>query len=172
MLTIDELATSIESFPAVLRGLLSPVEPDALTARPAPGEWCVLEVIGHLIDCEQRAFLDRVQGLADGAESVDGFDPRPGMEARDFAAESLDALLGELEGLRAESAAALRALEPGQLARTGSVGRDNGFAAGDFAHEWPYHDQAHLIQIIEALKPNYLDHMTDTMRGALVALGL
>lgn len=172
MLTIEELATSIETFPAVLRGLLSPVEPAALTARPAPGEWCVLEVIGHLIDCEHRAFRDRVVELAEGAESVGGFDPRPGMEARDFAAESLDGLLDELEILRAESAAAIRALDPDQLARTGRVGREDGYAAGDFAHEWPYHDQAHLIQIIEALKPNYLDHMTDTMRGALTALGL
>ncbi len=172
MLDVNELADSIEAFPTVLRELLGHATRDALVAKPAPGEWCVLEVIGHLIDCELGAFRGRTVELAEGANEVAGFDPRPGMAARDFAAESLDSLLSELDELRTESAAIVRTLTLEQLTLTGSVRGEPGYAAGDFAHEWPYHDQAHLIQIIEAMKPNYLDHMTSTMRQALIDLGL
>ncbi len=38
--------------------------------------------------------------------------------------------------------------------------------AGDFAHEWPYHDQDHIQQILDATKPRYLESMTANMPAA------
>ena len=32
-----------------------------LAFRPAPGEWCILEVLGHLIETEQRGFAGRIR---------------------------------------------------------------------------------------------------------------
>ncbi|MGY9081946.1 MAG: hypothetical protein ACKVK3_05040 [Acidimicrobiales bacterium] len=43
------------------------------------------------------------------------------------------------------------------------------FEANDFVHEWPFHDQDHLQQILGALKRTYLPHMSPTMRDALTA---
>jgi len=46
--------------------------------RPAPEEWCVNEVIGHLIEAERRGFGGRIRTIL-GADN-------PGLEGWDSAA--------------------------------------------------------------------------------------
>ncbi len=166
MLDIQEVADTIGSLPKVLRALLEPIDPAALSARPEPGEWCVLEVIGHLIACDQGAFRGRIAGIIAGEPEIAGFDAWAAINKRDFAGESLNALLAELTAERETSSAFLLSLDPSDLAKTASNPAGK-FAAGDFVHEWPFHDQDHLRQILEALKQSYLPHMTATMREAL-----
>ena len=74
MLDLDEIATTLDTLPNALRVLLAPFDEATLTARPAPGEWCVLEVVGHLITCDTGAFRDRVETIIAGADQVPAFD--------------------------------------------------------------------------------------------------
>ena len=167
MRPLDEIAATIESMPVVLRSLLSPIDDAVLRMQPEPGEWCALEVIGHLIVSDGAAFRDRISAIIAGEPQIAGFNPSLELTGRDFAAEPLADLLDELADERAESGRFVRGLDPADLTREAQY-RDHGvFQAGDFVHEWPFHDQDHLQQILAAIKPRYLPHMTETMQAAL-----
>lgn len=167
MTTPDEIAATIESLPDVLAMLLEPIDSAVLTQRPAPAEWSVHEVIGHLVTCDGPAFRDRIRAIVDGEPDVPPFDAATAMEARDFNGEQLSDLLRELGDERSLSAAVLRALHPADLARTSTYGPDRRFAANDFVHEWPFHDHDHTQQILDILKFAHVPAMSDTMRRAL-----
>ncbi len=88
-------------------------------------------------------------------------------DAEAAAAADLDDLLAELRTERETSTAFLESLGPADLETTASYGTHGVFTAGDFVHEWPFHDHDHLQQILDILKQSYLPHMTETMRSAL-----
>jgi len=167
MKPLEEIAATIESMPEVLRVLLAPLDHSALRVRPAAGEWCVLEVIGHLLTTEGPAFRERVRVIVGGAAQMPVIDVSLEATGRDFASEDLADLLDELARERAESGAFLRSLDPSDLERESELPPHGTFAAGDFVHEWPFHDQDHLQQMLAAIKPAYLSHMGDAMRSAL-----
>ena len=172
MLDLDEIRATLLSVPDVLDALLRPIDDAVLRTRPEDGEWCPLEVIGHLIACDGAAFRDRIAAILDGDGVIPGFRPWDAINARDLRSMTLDALLDELRGERATSAAFVDALAGRDLAATGSLlGEQRRFAAADFLHEWCFHDQDHLKQILDCTKRHYPPHLTDTMRAAL-ALGV
>ncbi len=164
---VNQIADTLQSVPSVLRALLEPFDHDTLALRPAPGEWCPLEVIGHLIACDSDAFRNRIEAIVAGEPEIASFDAWKAINARDFAAEPFDMLLDELAAERATSAEFLRSLTPSDLAKSASYHEGRIFEANDFVHEWPFHDQDHLQQILAALKLTYLPHMTSTMSDAL-----
>lgn len=168
MIDLDEIATTLESLPVALRTLLSPYDEATLRARPAQGEWCVLEVLGHLITCDAGAFRDRIEAIAGGAAEVPPFDAGSALTARDPMNSSCDELLAELASVRATSVEFVRSLDAESLTATAPYGDHGRFAASDFVLEWPYHDQDHIRQILDAVQRHYLPYMTDTMRSALV----
>ena len=167
MIDISQITDTLQSMPGVLRALLEPFDEATLAERPAEGEWCPLEVIGHLIACDSAAFRDRITGIVNGMAEIASFGAWEAINARDFATQSLDELLDELAEERATSAELLRGLNPGDLATSAAFHDGRRFEANDLVHEWPFHDQDHLQQILAALKLRYLPHMSPTMRGAL-----
>ena len=159
-----ELADTIERFPAVLRAFLEPIPAEWLRLRPAEGEWNALEVILHLTETEGPAFRDRIAAIVDGDAEIAPFDPSL---PRDPSNEPLAELLATFAAERATSAAYRRSLTPADLEQRASLEPHGEFAAGDFAHEWPFHDHDHLAQIAAAVNLGCLEHMGDTMRRAL-----
>lgn len=167
MRSLEEIAASIESTPVVLRALLTPIDPEILRLQPEPGEWCALEVVGHLIAAEAPAFRDRIRDIIAGKPEIAGFNPSLELTGRDFASADLSDLVDELESERSVSATYVRSLDVDDLSRPGNFATYGTFEAGDFVHEWPFHDQDHLQQILAAIKPSYLPHMSDAMQQAL-----
>jgi hypothetical protein len=167
--SLDEIAATIENLPAVLGALLAPSDPAVLTTPPEPGEWSVHQVIGHLITGDGPAFRDRIADIVGGRPEIAPFDPGPRVESRDFDSEALDGLLAELAAERRASAAYLRTLTTDDLAATSAYGRHSSLAAGDFAHEWPFHDHDHLQQILAILKTAHLPAMSAQMQRALTS---
>ena len=96
MLDLDEIATTLDTLPNALRVLLAPFDEATLTARPAPGEWCVLEVVGHLITCDTGAFRDRVETIIAGADQVPAFDAGRALDELDPMNSTIGDLLDEL----------------------------------------------------------------------------
>ncbi len=168
MIDLAEIASTIESTPFVLRSLLAPFDDNALSERPAAREWCVREVIGHLIATDTGAFADRIGAILNGNPVIAPFDPWAAIDARDFTDGPLDDLLAEFESGRRRSVEFVRSLSGSDLTVTGRYGDHGNFTAADFVHEWPFHDQEHLRQILANLQQRYLPHLTDTMRSALV----
>ena len=164
---VNEIAATIGSLPTVLRAMLAPIAPETLRTRPEEGEWCPLEVIGHLIACDSAAFRDRIKAIVDGSGRIIGFDAWEAINARNFAAEPLDALLDELVAEREESCAYILSLHADELAMTATTRDGRTFAASDFVHEWSFHDQDHVQQILACLKLAYLPGMSPAMQDAL-----
>jgi DinB family protein len=52
-----EILKTLRATPVVLRALVEGVEDARLRRRPAPGEWAIIEVMGHLADTEERALV-------------------------------------------------------------------------------------------------------------------
>lgn len=167
MTDLGEVAATIGNLPNVLATLLGPIDPSVLTQRPEPGEWSVHEVIGHLATCDGPAFRDRISAIAAGEPNIASFSAAVPMADRDFNSERLSDLLAELGEQREQSVAMLRALNPDDLTRSSAYGADRRFTAGDFVHEWPFHDHDHTQQILAGLKLAHIPAMSDTMRHAL-----
>jgi hypothetical protein len=81
----------------VLRALVADVDEARLRRRPAPGEWAIIEVVGHLADTEERA-LGRVRRmLADQDPQLEPFDQEALAEERHYLDLDLEGELARLE---------------------------------------------------------------------------
>ena len=102
------------------------LSPAVLRWHPAPGEWCVLEVIGHLIEAEERGFAGRVRTLLAEADPLfRSWDQNAVARERRDCEKDPASLLAEWTRLRGGTAV-VEALRPEDLARSGrhpTVGR-------------------------------------------------
>ena len=115
----DELLKALRSNPVTVRALLRDLDDAAIRARPAAGEWSIVEVVAHLADTEQRT-LERVRRML--------HEDRPTLAAFDQAALAIDnryheqdfaETLARWESLRAEHVALLDGLDADGWARPG-----------------------------------------------------
>jgi hypothetical protein len=56
-------AALLGTMPIFLRAEFEAAPGAFLRWRPAPEEWCVLEVVGHLIETEERGFAGRIRTI-------------------------------------------------------------------------------------------------------------
>jgi hypothetical protein len=69
-----EIMKTLRATTIVLRALVDGVDEAGLRRRPEPGEWAIIEVVGHLADTEERA-LGRVRRmLAEDNPHLEPFD--------------------------------------------------------------------------------------------------
>jgi hypothetical protein len=79
-----EIIRTLRATPVVLRTLVGGVDDGRLRRRPAPGEWAIIEVVGHLADTEERA-LGRVRRmLAEEDPQLEPFDQEALAEQRRY----------------------------------------------------------------------------------------
>jgi hypothetical protein len=104
--------------------------------HPAAEEWCIKQVLGHLIQTEQTGFAGRIR------EILASEDPQ------------LDALDQNEEALKRIS----------DLQR-GGWHPDVGFMrVADLLHEWVYHDRDHIQQIMANIQAYTWDNMGATQK--------
>ncbi len=133
--------------------------------HPGSGEWCINEVLGHLIEAEQRGFAGRIRTIV----SVD----EPLLEAWDQAAierqrhdcdRSSAQLLNEFERLRdasVEMVSGLRSIDP---PRGGHHPRVGFLRVQDLLNEWIHHDRNHLRQMLANVQSYVWPHMGNAQR--------
>ena len=118
-----EILKTLRATPVVLRALVDGVDDARLRRRPAPGEWAIIEVVGHLADTEERA-LGRVRRmLAEDDPELEPFDQEALAEQRHYLELDLEEELARLEELRRQHLAELEALDGSGWARTRSPWR-------------------------------------------------
>jgi hypothetical protein len=116
--------------------------------HPAPGEWCVKECVGHLIEAEGRGFAGRIrQILEEPGLQVNDWDQVQVQKDRNDDARPLEDLVSEFIERRGESVTLVRGLRNTDLDK---------FCVHDFAgvlriedllHEWLHHDRNHYRQL-------------------------
>jgi hypothetical protein len=133
--------------------------------HPGPREWCVLEVIGHLIEAEERGFAGRVRTLlAETDPQFQTWDQDAVSRERRDCERDLAGILGEWTRVREASAALVEGLGPGDLSRAGrhpSVGR---LSVADLLAEWVHHDRNHQRQILANVQAYVWPHMGNAQR--------
>jgi hypothetical protein len=119
------------------------------TIRPAEGEWCANEVLGHLIEADRRGFAGRIRTvLAEDRPTFVKWDqPGVAQERRDNERDPNE-LVQEFLAARETDLAFMAQIDPALLGRVGihpSVGE---LSVNDLLHEWVHHDREHLIQML------------------------
>jgi len=148
-----------------VRAELAAIPPGALTWHPGPDEWCVHEVLGHLIETEQRGFAGRIrQILANDDPKLAEWDQAQVARDRHDCGKDIARLLAEFGELRQGSVALVRGLTAAQLDRGGhheTVGR---LRVSDLLHEWVHHDRNHVKQIMANVQSFVWPHMGNAQR--------
>jgi hypothetical protein len=146
--TLADIERMLTATPAMVWAELQGM-PDALRRwRPAPGEWCALEVLGHLTEADLRAFLNRVVLLREAPGTVfERWDPDAVAAARRDHAQDAQALLDEFAKVRALGVSVVRELQPGDLALAGVHPDVGELTVANLLAEWVAHDRAHLAQV-------------------------
>ncbi|MGH7354003.1 MAG: DinB family protein [Candidatus Rokuibacteriota bacterium] len=119
------------------------------TFHPAPGEWCVNEVLGHLIEAERRGFAGRLRIiLSAGEPRLESWDQNEVARQRGDCERDTADLLRELAALRHDAVTLVAALRPADLARGGLHPKVGRLRVDELLHEWVHHDRNHLKQIL------------------------
>ncbi|MDX1993724.1 MAG: DinB family protein [bacterium] len=140
--------------PADLRDLLASVSEDQTMVRPAPGEWSIREVLGHLCDTE-RIFAYRALCVARGDSTpLPGFEQDDYVRATDFNARSLADLLDEFELQRRANIVCFMPLTEIELLRRGTAS-ENPITARSLL----FMMAGHVLHHIESFRMDY--HISD-----------
>lgn len=145
-----QIAALLRAGALALRAEITALPDAVLRHHPAPGEWCAMEVLGHLIEAERRGFAGRIrQILAEGEPVLIGWDQGAVARERRDCERALTPLLDEFLALREEGAALVVALLPSELARGGQHPKVGFLTVADLIQEWVHHDRNHFGQILE-----------------------
>jgi DinB superfamily len=117
-----EILKTLRATPVVLRALVEDIDDAQLRRRPAPREWAIIDVAGHLADTEERALARVRRMLAENDPELEPFNQEALAEERHYLDLDLNEELARLERLRAEHLALLVGLDGPRWERTGRHG--------------------------------------------------
>ena len=144
-----QAAALLGTMPIFLRAEFEAAPGAFLRWRPAPEEWCVLEVVGHLIETEERGFAGRIRTiLAEERPRFSTWDPSAVARERQDELRDPAQLLAEFAGRRTAGAALVERLTAADLVRGGDHPEVGFLTVNDLLHEWIHHDANHLRQML------------------------
>jgi len=150
---------------ATIHAEFSALPAPALTWHPRSGEWCVKEVLGHLIEAERRGFAGRIRIiLASDNPRLEAWDQEAVARARHDCARDWAALFSEFTRLRAESVPLVTGLLPVDLERGGEHPEVGFLRVADLLHEWVHHDRNHIRQMLANVQAFVWPHMGNARR--------
>jgi DinB superfamily len=147
----EEILKTLRATQVVLRALVEGVEEVRLRRRPAPGEWAIIEVVGHLADTEERALARVRRMLAEENPELAPFDQEALAEERHYLEQELDEELARLERLRAKHLALLVGLDGPSWERTGRHGEHGQMSLELYETHVAAEEVDHLAQIARLL---------------------
>lgn len=161
----ERVASFLESTCALLEAEINALGEDDARWHPAAGEWCVNEVLGHLIEAEKRGFAGRIRLILDGDRpTLEPWDQQAVAKERRDCERVTMSLWMELMGLRHASVEMVKALRPEQLDRTGTHHKVGVLAVRDLLHEWIHHDRNHTKQILANVQARVWPHMANAQK--------
>lgn len=164
-LNLAEIAALLRATPQILHTQLKAVGGEAGQWHPAPGEWCINEVIGHIIEADRHGFDGRIQTIMMQERLQLNTWDVPAVAARRHDCEQDSfRLVEELTVMRARSAQLVIGLRPDLLTRSGIHPQVGELRIVDLIHEWVHHDQNHLKQIFSNIQAYVWPYMGNAQR--------
>lgn len=162
-----EVATLLQAALEALRAEVRALPPEVARWHPAPGEWCVQEVLGHMIEAERRGFAGRIHVILGAADpELAAWDQKAVGQARRDCQRDVQDLLGEFAALREDSITLARRLTVDKLARGGHHPKVGYLKVNDLLHEWVHHDRNHFKQILSNVQAYAWPHMGNSQKFA------
>ena len=143
--------------PAALSALLRDL-PDAWISRnEGENTWSVFDVIGHLIDCEHKNWIPRIEWILENGESQPFRPFDRGGHARETQGKSPGQLLDEFARLRLENLSLLSSLDlqPEDFEKRGMHPALGPVTLSNLLATWAAHDLTHLHQISRIMAYQY-----------------
>jgi hypothetical protein len=160
-----EVAAALRATEASLRAECAGLPVSVLRWHPAQGEWCILEVLGHLIEAEERGFAGRVRTLLAEADPLFvTWDQGAVSRARRDCEREPAGVLAEWTRRRAASAALVETLRPEDLPRAGRHPHVGRLSIADLLAEWIHHDRNHQRQLLANVQAYVWPHMGNAQR--------
>ncbi len=152
--TATTISAELRAVPAVLAGW-----------HPAPGEWCMKEALGHIIEAERRGFAGRVRILLqhDQPDLATWDQVAIAQQRRDCQREVAD-LLREFAELRDASVTLVASLSVADLERAGNHPQVGYLRVNDVMQEWVHHDRNHVRQMLANVQSFVWPHMGSAQR--------
>ncbi|EIT87450.1 hypothetical protein A374_00220 [Fictibacillus macauensis ZFHKF-1] len=146
----------LQRTPATLTALLQGLSADWLHSTEGEGTWNSVEVLDHLIVCEQTNWLPRLEFLlAEGEQKLfPPFDREAHLGVQ--TTETLDEKLQKFTALRTQSLQTLQVLAtPDALEQTGQHPAFGTVKARELIATWTVHDLTHIAQIVRVFATHY-----------------
>jgi len=171
----SQIAALLESAAMLIEGEINALGDEGAQWHPAPGEWCVNECVGHLIEAERRGFAGRIRdmiaharlGSLTGAptpEPLVAWDQEAVARERNDCARMSQSLWMEFMGVRHASIALVRSLTPADLERSGEHPKVGTLRVKDLLQEWVHHDRNHTKQLLSVVQARVYPHMGNSQK--------
>lgn len=168
-LTVEQIAALLRATAQTLRSELEPFDSEALRWHPAEGEWCINEILGHLLEAERRSFAGRIERIVEqpGRRLITWNQTQVARDRRDCERDGHE-LFQELETMREGSVRLVEALRPDQLALTGDHPDVGDLRVGDVLHVWLHHDRNHVKQLFSNVQAYVWPHMGNAQQFSIL----
>jgi hypothetical protein len=143
----EELIKTLRATPLVLHRLLRDLPDEVVRARPAEGEWAIVEVVAHLGDTDERTIERTRRMLAEDQPTLAPYDQAALAVERDYLSMDLGDALARFAELRREHLELLAGLDDAGWQRTGRHGEHGVITVQRLAAHSAGEDGDHLAQI-------------------------
>jgi len=143
-----EILSTLETAPNMVAEIISGVDDQVQSRKPSEHEWCVKEIVGHMLETD-ILFAKRVTTLLQGQGVPELTTPIPPWklhEGKGYEQMPSDELLERLRETRRASLAIVRDLKPEQWSRRGTL-RGTSTSLLDLGTWLANHDLGHSAQI-------------------------
>jgi hypothetical protein len=145
---VTEMSASLHATSRALDALVSGVAPELARTQPAPGQWSINEVLGHLADEERNDFRMRIDYMLHRAgETWPPIDPERVVRESAFNERALDELHSDFLHERARSLEWLSGLHDANWDASYHHEKMGDFSAASMLCAWAAHDLLHLRQM-------------------------
>ena len=148
-LTSEEIAGFLRSTAESMRSELAGLADEIASWRPTPGEWCIKECVGHMIETEEHGFAGRIRRILEAPGRVEAhWDPAQVVRDRGDQGRPLGELLEAFSEMRAEGLALVEGLMNTDLVKSCTHEKVGVLTVENLLHEWVHHDRNHYRQIL------------------------
>jgi len=161
------VARLLQSLGAEINAEVLALPDDVLAWHPGPGEWCVKECLGHIVEADRRGFNGRIRTILESSEpTFAGWAQYVIARQRNDCQRPAAELVDEFLALRGDSVALVEGLTEAELERGGTHSEVGYLRVRDLLHEWVHHDRNHFRQLLANVQAYVWPGMANAQRFA------